>query len=175
MVRSADEKRTDSGSRVIRASPHAIYQAHLDPAAVASWRPPQGMRARIYAFDPRQGGGYRMAFEYAGEHPGRGKTTERADIFQGVYVELVPNRRIVERVTFESDDPSFAEPMTVTTVLTPMPAGTEVTIVCTDVPSAISAGIIRRGSHRRLRTWRRSRNRARSAGLSSAQSVLRLR
>lgn len=139
MVHSAAEKRTDSGSRVIKASPQAIYWAHLDPDAVASWRPPEGMRARVYAFDPRQGGRYRMAFEYAGDHPGRGKTTEHADVFRGVFVELVADQRIVEQVVFESDDPAFAEPMTVTTTLTPVPTGTEVTIVCTDVPSAIRA------------------------------------
>jgi uncharacterized protein YndB with AHSA1/START domain len=133
------EQRTDSGRRVVKATPHAVYQAHLNAEAVASWRPPQGMRARIYTFEPREGGSYRMAFEYTGDHPGRGKTTEHADIFRGEFVELVPDERIVERVTFESADPAFAEPMTVTTVLTPVADGTEVAIVCTDVPSAISA------------------------------------
>ena len=37
--------RTDTASRVIKASPRAIYQAFLDPDAVEFWRPPQGMTA----------------------------------------------------------------------------------------------------------------------------------
>src|SRR5262245_55870779 len=95
--------RTDSASRVIKAAPDAIYRAYLDPRAVAQWRPPKGMRATIYAFDAREGGVYRMAFEYVGaNHAVPGKTTAHADVFEGRFVELVPNERIVERVEFES-------------------------------------------------------------------------
>ena len=68
-------RRTDTGSRVIHASPSTIYRAFLDAEAVACWRPPAGMKARIYAFDPREGGTYRMAFastdadHSVGSHP----------------------------------------------------------------------------------------------------------
>jgi uncharacterized protein YndB with AHSA1/START domain len=130
--------RTDVASRVIRASPQAIYAAHLDPKAVATWRPPQGMRAEVYAFDAREGGGYRMAFVYE-DASVRGKTMEHADVFEGTFVELVPNERIVERVEFQSDDPAFAGTMTITTTLTPLTGGTDVSIVCENVPKGISA------------------------------------
>ncbi|MBS1912609.1 MAG: SRPBCC domain-containing protein [Bacteroidetes bacterium] len=131
-------KRTDSGSRVVRSSPQAIYHACTDPAAVALWRPPAGMSVRIYQFDPHTGGIYRMAFVYNNpDHAVRGKTSEHADLFQGRFLELLPGERIVEAVKFESNDPAFAEEMIITTTLTPVPGGTEVTIRCDNVPGGI--------------------------------------
>ena len=130
--------RTDTASRVIRASAEKIYAAHLDPKSVAKWRPPQGMKAEIYAFDAREGGGYRMAFVYE-DASVRGKTTEHADVFEGTFVELVPNERIVERVKFQSDNPAFGGAMTITTTLIAVAGGTEVRIVCENVPAGIRA------------------------------------
>ena len=114
--------RTDKASRVIRASAQKIYAAHVDPQAVAQWRPPQGMRAEIYSFDARAGGGYRMAFVYE-DASVAGKTSANADVFAGQFVELVPGERIVERVEFQSDDPAFAGAMTITTTFTETAGG----------------------------------------------------
>ena len=69
----------------------------------------------------------------------RGKSTEKADVFTGTFAELVPGERIVERATFESDDPAFAGTMTVTTTFRQVADGTEVTMACSDVPEGISA------------------------------------
>lgn len=132
--------RTDTASRIIDAPAQVLYDAHLDPVAVACWRPPRGMRAEIHAFDAHVSGGYRMSFIYvdsAGK--GRGKTRPGADVFVGEFLILEPATRIVERVRFESDDPSFAEAMTVTTSFRPVDGGTEVQIVCENVPAAISS------------------------------------
>ena len=138
MTNACGEKRTDSASRVIKASPRSLYRALLDPGAVAAWRPPDGMKAHIFAFDPREGGSYRMSFAYARtDHAARGKTSEHADVFRGRFLELVPDRRVVELVDFESDDPAFAGTMTITTSLAAVPAGTEVTITCENVPRGI--------------------------------------
>lgn len=130
--------RTDTGSRLIAASPERLYAAHLDAKAVAAWRPPTGMRAEIDRFEPRVGGGYRMAFVYE-DADIAGKSGDNADIFEAEYLELAPNRRIVERVTFQSDDPAFAEPMTVTTTFVPEAGGTRVTSMLENVSPAISA------------------------------------
>lgn len=129
-------RRTDTGSRIIKASPEAVYRALVEADAVASWRPPQGMRAEILAFDPREGGTYRMAFIYedAGSH---GKSRDNADVFEGRFVELVPDRRVVEVVEFESDDPAFAGVMQIVTTLEPVAGGTQVTVSCEDVPPGI--------------------------------------
>ncbi|MGE0748138.1 MAG: SRPBCC domain-containing protein [Rhodospirillales bacterium] len=138
--------RVDAGARLIKASPQAIYRAYLDPAAVARWRPPAGMSAVVHAFDARAGGGYRMSFVHDGaDAAGRGKTTDRADVFEGRFVDLVPDRRIVERVVFESADPAFAGAMTVTTTLTPAAGGTLVAIACTGVPLGIAPADHRAG------------------------------
>ena len=59
-------RRVDSASRVITASPEALYQAFLDPDRLASWLPPSGMKAEITRFEPREGGRYRMILTYEG-------------------------------------------------------------------------------------------------------------
>lgn len=126
-------RRTDTGSRIIKAAPETVYRALVEADAVASWRPPQGMRAEILAFDPRESGTYRMAFIYedAGSH---GKSRDNADVFEGRFVELVRNSRVVEVVEFESDDPAFAGVMRIVTTLEPVAGGTRVTVRCEDVP-----------------------------------------
>ena len=128
--------RIDSASRIIRATPQAIYRAHLDRDAIAAWRPPEGMRAEIYAFEPREGGSYRMAFIYL--DPGSGKTTADADLFEGRFVELIPDQRIIEQVSFQSDDPAYGGAMTIVTSLTPVEDGTRVLVEISDVPPGIS-------------------------------------
>jgi uncharacterized protein YndB with AHSA1/START domain len=133
----ARPKRVDSASRVIRASPETLYRALLDPTSLISWLPPRGMKADIERFEPREGGSYRMVLTYEGaEH--RGKSSEHSDVVEGRFVELVPNVRVVQRAEFESDDPAFAGPMTMTWSLTPVAAGTEVAVSCENVPDGIS-------------------------------------
>jgi uncharacterized protein YndB with AHSA1/START domain len=130
--------RTDSASRVILAPPRSIYRAFLDPEAVVSWRPPDGMKGQIHSFDPREGGAFRMSFAYTdADHSVPGKTSQHADVFHGRFLELVPNERIVEQVEFESDDPAFADAMTITTTLMAVPGGTQVTVLCENVPDGI--------------------------------------
>ncbi|MDQ0391660.1 SRPBCC family protein [Labrys monachus] len=130
--------RTDAASRIIKATPQRIYEAFLDGQAVASWRPPKGMTAEVFAFEPREGGVFRMSFTYAdAAHAVPGKTSEHADVFRGRFVELVPGRRIVEEVEFEADDPAFAGAMRIVTTLTAVPDGTEVAFRCENVPDGI--------------------------------------
>lgn len=132
--------RTDSGSRLIKADPSTIYRALTTPEGLAAWRAPKGMTGEVYQFEARAGGMYRMALRY--EKPGkniRGKTSADADVFEGRFLELVPDQRVVEVVEFDSGDPAFAGAMTITTSLTPVEGGTTVTIVIENVPEGISA------------------------------------
>jgi uncharacterized protein YndB with AHSA1/START domain len=139
MTTQPESQRTDTVSRVILASPRTLYRAHLDREMMANWRAPDGMRAEILAFDGRLGGGYRIALHYLAAADGDlGKSGPGIDRFEGDFVELVPDEKIVERVRFESDDPAFAEPMTIVTTLRAVRDGTKVTVECTDVPPAIS-------------------------------------
>lgn len=130
--------RTDRASRRIEAEPGRIYRALTDPQAIVSWRPPKGMRGEMLAFDAREGGTYRMALIYEDQSI-QGKSSGNVDVVEGRFQELVPGERMVEVVTFESDDPDFAGEMTITTTLTPIPGGTEVRIACENVPSGVSA------------------------------------
>ena len=130
---------THTSSRVIVASPRAIFRAFMDPESVASWRPPKGMTAKVLAFDPRVGGSYRMAFYYPESERGRGKTTPDADHFEGRFIELLPDEKIVETVEFDSTDPAFAGLMTITTSLAPVTGGTKVTFLAENTPAGISA------------------------------------
>lgn len=136
--------RVDRGSRLIAAAPAALYRAHLDPDAVARWRPPAGMHARIFAFEPREGGVCRMAFVHDDAET-RGKSGANADIFETRFVTLEENRRIVERAVFQSDDPAFAGAMTITTTFTPVDGGTRVDVAAEDVPPGITPEDHRQG------------------------------
>ena len=140
MATSSNDTRIDTASRVILAPARAIFRAMTDAEAVASWRPPKGMHARVEAFDARRGGGYRMAFIHDDPAEGVvGKTTAREDRFTGRFTELIPYDLIVEDVEFQSDDPAFAGTMRVTTTLAEVADGTRVTIACENVPEGISA------------------------------------
>ena len=52
-------------------------------------------------------------------------------------IELKPPSKIVERVTFESGDPAFSGEMTLEATFDPAGLGTEVTILCTNIPCGI--------------------------------------
>jgi uncharacterized protein YndB with AHSA1/START domain len=131
--------RTDIGSRIIHASPQAIYDAFIDPEAQARWLPPVGMTGKFDRFEPWPGGHYRLTLTFTGEHATAGKSSADADTVQGWLVELIPGERIVQTADFESDDPAYAGTMTMTWELRPVPEGTEVTITASDVPPGISA------------------------------------
>jgi uncharacterized protein YndB with AHSA1/START domain len=71
------------------------------------------------------------------DHSTSGKTSTHADVVQGRFVELVPDERIVQLVEFESEDPALEGAMSITWTLAAVPGGTEVTIVCSNVPEGI--------------------------------------
>jgi uncharacterized protein YndB with AHSA1/START domain len=79
-----------------------------------------------------------MSFLYTEPDPEvQGKTSDHADTFEGRFVGLLPGERIVEEIDFVSDDPAFRGTMTITTTFRPVSGGTEVTVVCEDVPEGI--------------------------------------
>jgi uncharacterized protein YndB with AHSA1/START domain len=125
-------------SKWIKATPDALYRACTDPAALAIWRAPGTMTATVHRFDARVGGGYQMSLYYpAADHTARGKTAEQEDRFAARFVELTPPHRIVEAITFESDDPAFGGEMLMEVTLEPAGTGTTVTIAFTNLPAGI--------------------------------------
>ena len=131
------ETRTDTASRLVKASPGAIYNAFVDPAALARWLPPKGMRAKIERFEPRPGGSYRMVLTYDDPAGAPGKASVDSDIVEGRFVALEPRERIVWKVGFVSDNPAFAGTMTMSWRFKEVRDGTEVTILCENVPAGI--------------------------------------
>lgn len=127
-------------SRIIKARPQALYEVFMDPAALVAWLPPAEMTGRIHAFDARAGGGYRMSLYYPStERSFRGKTSDREDMVDVRFVELVPPRRIVEAVTFVTADPAFLGEMTIVVTLEEVSGGTEVTYLCKNLPPGLRA------------------------------------
>jgi uncharacterized protein YndB with AHSA1/START domain len=131
--------RTDSASRVIAAPPDTVYAALVDPDALTSWLPPDGMTATMERYDARPGGSYRMVLRYADASGAPGKTTADADVVESRFVELVPGERVGQAVDFVSDDPAFHGTMTMTWQVEAVAGGTRVEVRADDVPTGISA------------------------------------
>jgi uncharacterized protein YndB with AHSA1/START domain len=125
-------------SRIIKAPRAKVYQAFLDPVAVAAWMAPDTMQIRVHRFDAREGGQFRISLTYPNpEHSQPGKTLADMDTYHGRFVELVPNEKIVEAIEFESQDPGFAGEMTMTVTLADVEGGTEVSLLYENVPVGI--------------------------------------
>lgn len=129
--------RTDTASALVHATRPAVFRALLDADARTAWLPPPGAHATMERFDATPGGGYRMILGF--EVAGTGKSTSDTDVVEATFAEIVEDRRVVERVAFESDDPRFAGTMTMTWALSGTEERTIVTVRATDVPDGIDA------------------------------------
>ena len=126
-----DETATLRVSRVIKAPPERVYQAFLDPDAMAKWLPPNGFTGHVHKIDARVGGEYRMSFS----------TINRSwtEYFGGKFIELVPGKKIVHTDRFESKDPNMQGEMTVTVTFKAVAGGTEVNVVQEGIPKGPAA------------------------------------
>src|SRR5215467_14194898 len=123
-------------SRRISAPRSAVYRALLDARAVAAWRVPDGMTSRVHAFEPREGGSFRVSLTYAAP-TAAGKTDARTDTYHGTFVRLVPDREVVESLAFETADPAFAGRMTITTTLADADGGTDICMAFDGIPPGV--------------------------------------
>src|SRR5262245_50731371 len=124
-------------SRVIAAPREAVYRALLDKDAVATWLPPASMTGVVHTFDAREGGAFRISLVYPEGDESWGKSSEGTDTVGGRFVTLIPNERVVWMTEFESADPSFAGEMILTWTLAPVVGGTEITVLCENIPPGI--------------------------------------
>jgi uncharacterized protein YndB with AHSA1/START domain len=125
-------------ARTIPAPRSAVYQALLDPDAIAKWRVPTGMTSEVHEFEAREGGSFRVSLTYETAE-GTGKSVASTDTYHGRFLRLVPDELVVEELEFETADPAFRGTMTVTTTLTDVGDGTDVTILHEGIPDAIPA------------------------------------
>ncbi|MBY5445200.1 SRPBCC family protein [Rhizobium leguminosarum] len=130
--------RSTTVSRFIAAPREHIYRAFLDADAVATWLPPGSMKGIVHAFEGREGGAFSMSLVYPDDEASKpGKTSDKIDTFQGRFARLVPDVNIVWATVFNSEDEDFSGEMTVSTTLSPADGGTDVTMVCDNIPSGI--------------------------------------
>jgi uncharacterized protein YndB with AHSA1/START domain len=130
--------RSTTVTRFIAAPCERIYRAFLDAEAVATWLPPDSMTGIVHAFEGREGGAFSMSLVYPDDEASQlGKTSDKTDRFEGRFARLVPDERIVWATVFDSEDEGFSGEMTVSTILSPADGGTDVTIVCENIPAGI--------------------------------------
>ena len=121
----------------IQAPRAKVYAALLDPAAIAAWKVPDQMTCTVEAFDARVGGDFCITLAY--DLPtGNGKTTPERDTYQGRFLELVPNERVVELHTFVTDDAALQGQMTVTFTLEDAGTGTFLSAIHDGLPPGLS-------------------------------------
>src|SRR6267142_5880890 len=125
-------------SRHVNAPRAIVYRALLDARAVATWMVPTGMTSHVHAFDPREGGSFRISLTYDAP-TGAGKTTAHTDTYHGHFVKLVTNEQVVEVVEFETTDPAMRGEMTITISLADAPGGTDLLAVHDQLPPGLSA------------------------------------
>jgi uncharacterized protein YndB with AHSA1/START domain len=123
--------------RFFDASPAAIYRVLTDRQAVGLWRAPDGMTCTVHTFDVRQGGEFRISLTYDDESRA-GKSLGNVDTYHGFFRELVPDRRIVEVVEFETSDPELEGEMTITTSLEAQGGRTKVVVAFEGLPEGVS-------------------------------------
>jgi uncharacterized protein YndB with AHSA1/START domain len=125
-------------SRHVNAARPAVYRALVDAGAIAKWRVPDGMSARVHEFDAREGGAFRISLSY-GTPAGTGKSAAHTDTYHGHFVRLVPDEQVVEVFEFETADPGLRGEMTMTTTLTDAGGGTDVLVVHEGIPDQVPA------------------------------------
>jgi uncharacterized protein YndB with AHSA1/START domain len=122
----------------VNAPRATVYRALPDADAVATWMVPTGMTSYVHAFDPREGGGFRISLTYDAP-TGAGKTTAQTDTYHGHFVTLVPNEQVIEVVEFETTDPAMRGEMTIMITLADADGGTEITAVHDRLPPGLSS------------------------------------
>jgi uncharacterized protein YndB with AHSA1/START domain len=121
----------------VHASRTVVYRALLDPEAVAIWMAPDGMSSYVHAYDPREGGTFRISLTYDSLSE-TGKTAAHTDTYHGRFVTLLPDELVVQVLEFESADPSMQGEMTVTFTLRPVADDTGILAEHAGVPDAIT-------------------------------------
>ncbi len=129
---------TTKNSKSIRATAKKLYQAFTEPKALEVWLVPGKMTAKVHNFDLRVGGGYQMSLFYPPtDKTSQGKTTNKEDRYTSRFLELIPNKRIVQAITFDTENPDFSDEMIMEVTFEEDRSETTVTIVFKNIPSGI--------------------------------------
>jgi len=113
--------------RVIKTTPEKIYRAFTNASALAKFNPQFGFTCTVHHFEPVVNGTYRMSFTNF--------TTGKEHAFGGLFLELIPNEKIVMTDLFE--DTNLPGEMKTTIALRPVSCGTDLSIVQEGIPEMI--------------------------------------
>ncbi|RKG72606.1 polyketide cyclase [Corallococcus exercitus] len=123
----------------VKAPRSRVYHALIDARAVATWMVPDGMTSHVHAFDPREGGAFRISLTYDAPTEA-GKTTAHTDTHHGRFVKLVPDEQVIETTEFETSDPALRGEMIITFTLSDaQDGGTDLLAVHEGLPSGVSS------------------------------------
>lgn len=129
---------TTKNSKLIDASAEALYRAFTDAEALEQWLAPGDMTGKVHQFELREGGGYIMSLYYPEtEGEATGKSGGKEDRYCARFVELRPNKRIVEAIEFDTRDARFMGEMIMEVGFVPEAKGTRVEITFTNIPPGI--------------------------------------
>ena len=129
---------TTRNTMIIRASRESLYHSFTDPEALEAWLAPGEMTGKIHNFDLRVGKGYTMSLFYpATEKKYRGKTSDKEDRFSARFIELSPPSKIVQAITFDTENQEFSGEMIMEVYFEIVNSGTKVIIVFKNIPSGI--------------------------------------
>ena len=97
----------------------------------------KGMTGHIDTFDAREGGTYRMILTYNDtDHSAPGKSSDNTDVIEGKFLEFVHDEKVVRWSNLSLRIPLCGF-MKMTWALEPLTEGTQVTIVCENVPEGV--------------------------------------
>lgn len=130
-------KQETSNTRVIKAELSRVFQALSNPDSIVKWQVPGDMTGKIHFFDFSVGGGYSMSLYYPANE-GIGKTESNEDRFTAKFLEIENNKKIVESVTFETQDKDFGGEMLMQIDLKEVETGTAVTFTFKKIPKGIN-------------------------------------
>lgn len=71
------------------------------------------------------------------EKEAKGKSAEKEDRYTAHFLELMPFKKIVQAINFDSSDPAFAGEMIMEVLFEPKETGTIVTIIFRNIPPGI--------------------------------------
>jgi uncharacterized protein YndB with AHSA1/START domain len=114
MANTITDKPSLTLTRRYRVAPEKVWRAWTDPEAVKKWWGPGNEPVSLAELDVRVGGRFRVVF---------GGSDGKAHDSQGVYQEVIPNRKLVFTWTWANSTPERESLVTVT--LRPAAGGTE--------------------------------------------------
>ena len=113
--------------RTIKAPRGQVFEALVDPSAIARWRVPAGMTSKV-----------RVSLTYE-DRDRAGKTVDRTDTYSGRFLKIVPDELVVEVSEFETEDASLRGEMVSTIKLTDVEGGTQLDALHDGLPKGLSA------------------------------------